>query len=324
MKTSTQFLNSCYVGTVYALFLYLSIKSKEEVEQTFFFFNDSIPIIVQKKYKNKKVLPRKGHVLFTLFYSLYLQLLFRTKYRFVFKIPMYGQDHLPYAGLFLSRVVFYLLEDGIGTYIEQRKMVKSKVKEWIRTCLFGININEIYSRKYVEKALLTGMMDIPEYLHDKAVIIKLKECFILNDQDFIIERLALSDDWNKNIGKCDVLLITQSFSECGRVTENEKIDLYKKILANYKGKSIVIKPHPIEKTDYSCFFKNISILPNYIPIQVLLYLGLCPSIIATINSSSVFEFKNISRIDWYGNEGMGKLWKIPDSLQFDKLNTNFN
>lgn len=323
MKVSSNIINSCYVGTVYALFLYLSIKSEKEIEQTFFIFNDSIPLVVQRQYKNKRVLYRKRYPLLSLFYSLYLQLLFHTKYSFIYKVPMYGQDHLPYAGLFLSRVKFYLLEDGVGTYEEPQNMIKSEIKEWIRKHLFGININEIYTRKYVEKVILTGMIEIPKYIKKKAVVINLKECFCQRNQNFILQKLAMPNDWNKYICSCDVLLITQNISECGFVTEDEKISIYKKILVNYEGKTVIIKPHPIEKTNYCSFFKDVPILPNYIPIQLLLYLGLCPTIVATITSSSVFEFKNISQIDWYGNKAMEKACVKLDFLKPDDfVNSN--
>lgn len=71
--------------------------------------------------------------------------------------------------------------------------------------------------------------------------------------------------------KGGTLLITQPLSEDSFISEEEKIELYKKILNEYTdGEKIFIKVHPREKTDYKNVFEvDYQIISKDFPIELL-------------------------------------------------------
>jgi hypothetical protein len=267
-----------------------------------------MPKVVAKNFRNKRFFTYYGkNRLLTLITMIYFRILLFFKYNFVKKSNIYGQDHLPYACLFLTYKKFILIEDGTRTYIplEQIKNT-SKIKELTRKLLSGVTINEILSRKYISKVLLTNLAPIPNYLSQKSEIIDLQQLFSRSDKNIFYKYLSIETDIINSLKNKRILLLTQNFSEQCLITEDEKIEVYKKIIKKYDRDEIIIKPHPSEKTDYNRYL-NLPVIPSHIPIQLLYYLSFNPEIVVTINSTGALSMQNKARIDWYGYNAIPSL-----------------
>ncbi|MGN0687092.1 MAG: glycosyltransferase family 52, partial [Oscillospiraceae bacterium] len=68
-----------------------------------------------------------------------------------------------------------------------------------------------------------------------------------------------------------VLLITQPLYEDGIVlSETEQMEIYQKLAAKYtEGYSLVIKPHPRDKADYSAAFPKAVIIDSNMPLEII-------------------------------------------------------
>jgi hypothetical protein len=93
-------------------------------------------------------------------------------------------------------------------------------------------------------------------------------------------------DFSLEFVNCSVsILLTQPFSELSLMTEVEKIKFYKDFIFNYDGE-IVIKPHPLEHTDYSTLFPYIKIIDKKIPIEIFALNNFKFNKVISVNSSA--------------------------------------
>ena len=124
-------------------------------------------------------------------------------------------------------------------------------------------------------------------MKDKAVVVSIKELWEKSSEskkDFI-KSVFYADKLSVNQIKS--ILITQPLSEDCTLTENEKIELYKKIMG---GKEMAIKPHPRETTDYSAYFPNYTLIKAKVPLELLLLMGMNAEEAYTVFSTSIFDF----------------------------------
>ena len=152
-------------------------------------------------------------------------------------VLIYGQDHLLIGNKSLLFKNFYLVEDGnmsystiLVDYFNKRQGIK-KV------------IDTIFQRKKmlgrdsaVKKIYLTGLAPIPEGIKNKVEIVNLKELWDKKSDDEKEEILNIFG-FDKNIVNSiknrKHILYTQPLSEDEVLLENEKIELYSKILKKY-------------------------------------------------------------------------------------------
>jgi len=111
-------------------------------------------------------------------------------------------------------------------------------------------------------------------------------------------------------GHKKVILITQPLSEDGFISEEYKIELYRKIVTDYtQGYDIYIKPHPRETTDYKDkFASNIIEIPRNFPMEIL---NFYPDIVfekgITIFSGALNNLTNINERIFLGRDYDKKL-----------------
>lgn len=295
--------NVCVVDSVYTLFIYL-ILMPNEIKSTLFILSDGIPESVKNKLPCKINFPafkdRKFERIYRLVYCFYFSLFHKKVLKSIQGKNVYGQDHLFYSHLFVTDG-FVLLEDGLGNYQSNKK---SSLSAKVRKFLAG-NEEWGYSDK-VKKIYLTGLSNVPMELQKKVEFVDLRNLWLAcaEDKKSYIKNIYSFGDYSSN-EECDVLLLTQPFSEDTVISENEKINLYKKILGNYSGK-VAIKPHPREKTDYSKHF-DCYVFEKTFPVQLLLYV-LSPKKIATCFSSISSEHFKIP-VETYGTSINEKLKK---------------
>ncbi len=307
----------CVVDTIYTLFLYL-ILFNIQLEKTYFVFSSGIDKRIRNKFEMQSL-----YIPDTLFYK-YINLL-DSKYGFIrilfqifaniyFKIIIllrvknkaicYGHDHLQYSKYFIVNLKkMVLLEDGVGNYGEacensyQRLSIrKLKNKKNSRFSHFwpawGVS-------KYVESIVLTGILPVPTIIQNKVKIINLEEEYLKlssKRRGRVINYFPTITVDTKHI---EVLLLTQCYSEDGIISEQDKINIYRKIMSEFHDKVIYIKPHPRERTNYSEIFPNVVIIENAVPIELFVFLDLKIDIVATISSTGAYVFKNKSEVLFY-------------------------
>lgn len=187
-----------------------------------------------------------------------------------------------------------LIEDGMDTYYTYHENWRIYLNY-----LFGFP-RQFGLSKYIKSVWVLYPEKLPMVLKNKAKhydLVKYKEQ--INDQ-FVQKMMDIYIPNNKKIiekmyhefkNKKIFLLLTQSYSEFGHMTEEKKIEIYKNVIRKYAKEDhfIVIKTHPKETTDYYKRFPDYMILPGSIPIEIIS--GLIPSIdvCVTINSTALFH-----------------------------------
>ena len=292
----------CYAETVRVLFLYLII-NPHLIDETYFLFGYNIPKYIREIFARDSFLlkrKKKGY-LFSLFNIIRCWICLPVIYFFrkLNNIPAYGQDHLKFGRFCVNRSSeFYLLEDGLGNYINPIKILKLKnnhrliffcktIYNFFRSAMdysFGLS-------RSVKRIYLTGIKPVPECLLDKVEIFSIEDCWnrLLDDQKMYIKNIFIQKKYSfpKEI---DVLLLTTCFSEDGFMSEEEKVAMYKCLVRELAPKELVIKPHPREMTDYRQVFKGALIMEKDIPFElcVLIYEISIKTIISVGSTSASF------------------------------------
>jgi len=165
---------------------------------------------------------------------------------------------------------------------------------------------------------LTGLAKIPKNIQKKVEVVDLKQLWsrkTKDEQKKIICYFGLNDELLDILKTKNIVLLTQPISEDGLVTESEKIDIYRSIIAKYDEEDIVIKPHPREKTDYSKYLKDILVFDSPVPFELFGFMGLKIEKVITLFSTAALNLDIDVEVDWLGTYNHPKLEKrIGNSL----------
>lgn len=231
---------------------------------------------------------------------------------------LYGMDNLE-----LGRRVFYkdrinVIEEGTLNYMPYKASpsgMKEKVQDII-SFLYGLGERKVvmgYGDK-VEKVYLTSALceKIPQGLEEKAEIVDLQKLWNRKserEKEIIKTTFNFNDEIFEKVDGETVMLFTQPMSEDGILSEERKLELYSKVIAKYPNKSIIIKAHPREKTDYSKYFPQCYVMKEKYPIELLSVMGVKLERVVTLFSTAVFGFGKDVAIDFYGTEVDEKLFE---------------
>ncbi|MGL6115426.1 MAG: glycosyltransferase family 52 [Cetobacterium sp.] len=237
------------------------------------------------------------------------------------KLPVYGVDHWLWNGYIKRCHNVYIIEDGTINYdlkkqIETFKNISllKRIRWWLywKSPSLGLSKN-------VKKIYLTGIGPTPKEIEEKVEIINLQEKWnSLNSKEkkLIMEIFNVDDKNLKNIEKCEGILITQPLSEDNIIDEKRKIEIYRKILENYKGKNILIKRHPREVTDYKKYFPNIEVIEGDFPFELVMLNGKKIKKLITLFSTGAMIGKGKIAIDFYGTEVDKNIYKRFGSMDY--------
>ena len=232
------------------------------------------------------------------------------------KIILYGLDQYPMGNRIFYDVDINVIEEGTINYITYNKItnIKRRIKNIILKIFFLKERNEIlgYGDK-VKKIYLTENLckEIPKGLEKKAEIINLKELWnkkCEEEKRIILDTFNFNNEILKKVDENTIMLFTQPLSEDNVITEEEKVELYSKILKKYDNQSIIIKPHPREKTDYSKYFPSCYVMKEKYPVEILELVGINIKKTVTIFSSAAFGVGKNVEIDFYGTEINDKIF----------------
>lgn len=296
---SRSFGRVCIINNMYGLLQYLLISSLEELEDTFFFFDDDVPDVLVSNYKNWTKMYTPTSAVGKLRYLLELRYVVRKKYPFLKTAEIYGQDNLLLTPPLLANRQMTVVEDGVANYT----LIPPKRNfRLIKRLVIGplMSQSSLGYSTACKKLYLTGMAPIPEVLRPKVEIINLQELWNNSDQEKqteIMRLFSLSPELLNVFKKTTAILLTQPLSEDGVITEEEKIQIYRQILE--KG-NILLKPHPRDRTDYRKLFPEVMIMPSFLPIELLSLAGVRFENIYTIFSSSALSFPGNPEIHFLG------------------------
>ncbi len=174
----------------------------------------------------------------------------------------------------IKKRFIHLIEDGTDAYNEY-------TEDWHLKLRYFLGFPRRFGKSpYIQGYWVLRPNNMPEYLKDKVVHYnlslykkKLNKDFIQMMIDvFLPNGTSIIKDLQKSVtNKKTFLLLTQWFSELGIMNEAEKIEIYKKTINKYakEDHTIVIKPHPQEKTNYAFHFPNSIIFPASIPMEII-------------------------------------------------------
>lgn len=299
-------MKNIFIGeSLYTLLIFLLLEKKDE---TFFFLGSNINI---KNIKNKKILKKfrfKNKIL--KFLDIYLKekyIKYFCKKNKIDNLKVFGADHLSYSNYFKKNHTFYVIEDGISNYKINNYQQKNKIlKKYM-----GL-ISSYGNNKKTSKIYLTGLSSIPQEIYNKVEIIDLKKLWMLKtlkEQYEILDIFSFDLDIKERIKGRDIILFTQPLSEDKIITEEEKVEIYSKIIKKYSTDRLIIKTHPREKTDYKNIFKEYLVLDNSFPFEILNLLDIKLKKAITIFSTAALGLGKEVEVDFYGTEIHPKILK---------------
>lgn len=297
------------ISSLRMLLIFLLL-NKTKLDNIYFVFENVI--IKSKNIKKMNVYSEKNILKRFFKYFLYYFKLIRILpiFQKKDKIEIYGADHVTIADFFLKKYNFYLLEDGIVNYskIAYKRSLKNKI----------FSVPKYGRYKSVKKIYLTGLAPIPEEIKNKVEIIDLKKLWKLKieeEQQKILEIFGFNNNLIKELKEKNIILFTQPLSEDGILNEQEKVELYSKIILKYPKEKLIIKTHPREKTNYSKIFNEICILEQNFPAEIFNLLDISFKKGVTLFSTAVLT-NNCKEIDFYGTEVHPKLLKKFGSMDY--------
>lgn len=309
--------------SMYSLLIYMILK--KEWNESIFIIQDWKPL--QKKdnifyYKHTSL--KENLILFYIEKIKLMIFLMKKKVLFNRKIKVYGNTSI-FSYLFINRKK-YILEHGTGEYLdnnlEKYSIFYNLILPIIRLENPMLRRNNCYD--WAEKIYLTNFSKIPKRSKGKIEVIDLKKLWSQKTDE---EKQEILQFFNFNQTNYNILknkkyiLFTQPLSEDKVLDENEKIELYKKIINNYNKNELIIKVHPREKTNYKNYFKDIEVIDSTFPAELLKLLNINFKKSITIFSTAGLTVNKGIEIDFYGTEIHPKILKKFGSMK-DIFETN--
>lgn len=337
----------CILGNQHGLLHYLLLSSMDEIQHTFFLWNFvSFQESVKRKFGKKGVVIPRPHLeyrtgislidffvkSFCLFFDYRIYYPLRFPFLLNYKLDFWGHDHVYKAHYLLRNHSFQLVEDGTLNYMPYQYPQPKQNLLWLKRLLAGKNYG-FYKRYSGEEKTcvaihLTGLSNSGEVLNDPRVKIKsFSELWKESSEEkrlFINNVFSISESQIAGCKNHRHILMTQSFSEDQLISEEEKIDMYKKIIEKIGEKDIVIKPHPRETTDYSKYFPDLFVLKSYAPFELFTLNGVKFEKAYSVSSSALLGFPYKIKICFLGTEIYHPLFEKCPEWASDKFTVTNN
>lgn len=314
----------CFVATYYTLLLYLLYSSMEDINNTHFIFGDGFDNITAKRFiRHTSIFGKPNYcsrsVLIEWLYSIYLRIFVLPK--FSSNVLLFAQDHVKDSGTVISNHNYILIEDSAHKcsnyrnhdkrYQEDERMKKS-LRYLIKKMLFGGSVYGKHGNNNLCKGVLLSEYDEVDYFKGKEIIIcNMNEAWRQSSQekkDFILNVFDLKPDDIVMLKRDNILFTQPLFPDV--LTEEEHVELYKRIISNYNIDDLIIKTHPRDNVPYEKLFPGIPVYRKKIPSQLIEMVGVHYKKAITVFSSAAISFSYSIQVDWYGTESNDKLLNL--------------
>lgn len=303
-------MRNIFVGyTKYQLLTFLLLN----IENKYFILNSEWEDIFNKEIKKRSIIlknPKIGK------FNFLIKFIYLRKKIIDLKIKkndkFYGENLI--SNFFIEKNDVFYLEDGVSNY--QKKMTTKRKRDFIINFFYLLiffkkkkSQNDLIEHG-IKKLYLTGLAPIPKEIAHKVEIINLKELWnkkSLEEQNEILDIFSFDLNIKDTIKGRDIILFTQPLSEDGVITEEEKIEIYSKIIKKYPQDRLIVKTHPREKTDYKEIFKDNLVLDNPFPFEILNLLDVKFNKAVTIFSTAALGLGKDVAVDFYGTEVNDKI-----------------
>lgn len=307
-------INICLVNTVYSLFLYFLINGYSEKD--IFIFTFLMPKEISKNLKHiqlpyvafvdgAKMAPLnsiKGIIeniygYFRYFYGylkLRIILFIKTHDK---EITVYGHAQTPFSYMFYENKNSNIIEDGLMNYshpiLETHEInpLIDKILHFLG--IYFLSAGEgLGSHENIKNVYLTQKFSHP-LLKNKIQIINMEERWnnLPEEQKSKIINVFNIESKFMNYPEETVLILTQPLSESNLMTFNEEMNIYAEMINKFKDYTPIIKPHPRDEKKYNDIFKDIEILDKNFPIELLNLIGFKPTVVCSIVSTALLNFK---------------------------------
>lgn len=138
-------------------------------------------------------------------------------------------------------------------------------------------------------------------------------------RDLILDIFNITEEVLHLIQNRSFILLTQSFSADGIITEEEQIQMYSAILKKYDHTRVLIKVHPRDTVDYRKHFPRTQVFSYPIPTQLLALLttGNLRRVV-TVCSTAASAF-NVKMVDWIGCKINNKILNSCGDLRLEDI-----
>ncbi|MFR9603340.1 MAG: glycosyltransferase family 52 [Rikenellaceae bacterium] len=278
------------------------ISTKEEIEDTFFFFGERIPRSTSARL-NSTHMSAATYRRFKTSYRLFLRFSRSWRWPFLRTAKIFGQDHLFYSpGLLLDRDMT-VIEDGTANYSKEAlkpHRPKAKFKNW----LYGPRVNqpEFGASPLDKKIILTGIGPTPDELKEKAEVIDIKALWSAKspeDREWILSLYGINSSKLELLKGKRAILLTQTFERCG-VPEDVVVEVYRGLIKGVDPRELVIKPHPASTLDYKKYFPDAFIFEDKIPMELLTFIGVEFDDVYTVSTTAALSMSPKTRVHFAG------------------------
>ena len=310
MKKHKNIKRVCALDTMYTLLQYLLISTEEEINSTFFFFFFFLDDNIKHYFKNKSATFRNEMSFWEILILYYIETPIKWPFLLRNDVRRFCSDHIGFESIVARRKPFELLEDGLLCYVDNYPVVwENRRLHGIKKFLLGpvfASHQKIGEEKTCIKIHLTGLKDADILRDSRAVIQSFPSLWNKSSpskKNKILEIFGINREMLEGLRGKKWIIVTQPFSEGNVISEESKIKIYKKIVDFiHDDTSVVIKPHPREKTDYEKYFPGVIVFKSKAPIQLFSLCGIQFENICTVCSTAAYGFPYDYNLYYFGTE----------------------
>lgn len=328
MNTKSQsnknyFSRVCIVGPVYTLLYYLLNSTVEEIDHTFFFVSEGLPLSVRKNLPHYYLVKKRKKTIPDIIFRSYLRFFSNLRWPFLKNTPIYALDHMFFSSAIIGKKSYTLLEDApfIASFYfdsaSHKQYLKKLSSGWRRT-IIDFFFGPVFLRPFGEnpqcKEIIFSENDYPASFSNKKIQINSLD-YLWNQmnkekKDRILAIFNLTDDDINLISSKPTIILTQPFFNEHEVTKEEHIQIYANIIKQYPPEEIILKTHARDHIPYRKYFPDIAVFDKPIPIQLFNLLDIRFRKAVTTFSSAILSFPYDLEIEWLGTKVHPKLFAI--------------
>ncbi|GEA61389.1 glycosyltransferase family 52 [Vibrio comitans] len=211
------------------------------------------------------------------------------------------------------------IDDGTGTHLE---LVNGPKKKSSFFAFFSFREGVKISR--TSKFILTKQFESHSDYRKKCEFINIRDEWnkkTESDKKELLNIFGVSYEDFSYINNSSSILFTQPLSENrSDYSELDKINGYKHLINMHgiKEKDIIIKPHPAEKTDYSHYFPNATIIKSNFPAELIALLDVKLDKVLSVTTTAGECFKGNCNLVYYAKGA--DFFNFPESVA-NRLNS---
>lgn len=330
----------CIAHNYFPLLQYILLMPDEIVfHHTYYFLIDYLPVSL------RNMLPCSSYVdgkttFFREVDKRIHKLLFRylkyIQFPFLRTAEIYAYD-TPYFNILIGRREYNLLADAPNwltlnmqehstEYIRQLKRSASFLGKVQRMVYGDIFVDYFGNNKNCKTIYLTEENVSPVLEGKRVIVNSLQELWDSSTESkkcFVKNLFGISNEDIDLLNSRPIVFFSQPvIGDCG-LTEDECVDVHRKIFNNYNHSQLIVKRHPRDKFNFHKYFPDIEVYSKPVNSQLLGLLGVLPVRMVTICSSAIESMPETIECDFYGTSIHPKIKKYLGDKYLPKRKVNF-